>query len=216
MSIITSFLKLVKPERNDYVDVEEHISKNYDRIDANAKSILNALENNQGLKFDTILNIGDEGTKKVGFCYLFEGDIYKCIQQTESKTPESDEFEPISNNKLSERLDNLHKTIKDDLGYIIDSKVPYCRIIRMGNVCSLTIDTGSFLIGNSIQVGKILQLPQKYQELFPKMTYHSTGRTYEGDYYALFSINPSGSIEIRRGNTPASAYYVTLTWIVEE
>lgn len=33
MSIITKFLKLVKPERNDYVNVEEHISKNYDRID---------------------------------------------------------------------------------------------------------------------------------------------------------------------------------------
>lgn len=33
MSIVTKFLKLVKPEVNDYVNVEEHISKNYDRLD---------------------------------------------------------------------------------------------------------------------------------------------------------------------------------------
>lgn len=38
MSILTSFLKLVKPEKNEYVDVEEHISKNYDRIDEKMKS----------------------------------------------------------------------------------------------------------------------------------------------------------------------------------
>lgn len=38
MSILTNFLKLVKPEKNDYVDVEEHISKNYDIIDEKMKS----------------------------------------------------------------------------------------------------------------------------------------------------------------------------------
>ena len=38
MSILTNFLKLVKPEKNDYVDVEEHISKNYDIIDKKMKS----------------------------------------------------------------------------------------------------------------------------------------------------------------------------------
>ena len=110
----------------------------------------------------------------------------------------------------------MSKTADINLGYIIDTKVPYFKIVRIGNVCSATIDTGSFLIGNSTLAGTILQLPQQYQELFPKMVCHSTGRTYEGDYYALFSITPNGSITIRRGNAPASAYYVTITWIVEE
>lgn len=110
----------------------------------------------------------------------------------------------------------MSKTADINLGYIIDTKVPYFKIVRIGNVCIATVDTGSFLIGNNILAGTILQLPQQYQELFPQMTYHSTGRTYEGDYYALFSINHDGSIGIRRGNTPASAYYVTITWIVEE
>ena len=38
---------------------------------------------------------------------MFDGDIYKCIKQTEATTPESVNFQPISNNKLSDRLDNL-------------------------------------------------------------------------------------------------------------
>ena len=62
MSIITNFLKLIKPEKNDYVDVEEHISNNYDKIDTWARDlVINDLENggvdkalsaNQGLVLD--------------------------------------------------------------------------------------------------------------------------------------------------------------------
>ena len=44
MSILTNFLKLVKPEKNDYVDVEEHISKNYDIIDEEIKKVNDAVE----------------------------------------------------------------------------------------------------------------------------------------------------------------------------
>lgn len=61
MSIITSFLKLVKPEKNDYVDVEEHISKNYDRIDTWATEI-------------------DEKFKN--FCPFKVGDIYLTTNST--------------------------------------------------------------------------------------------------------------------------------------
>ena len=45
MSIITNFLKLVKPEKNDYVDVEEHISNNLDKIDEKMENFnLNKLD----------------------------------------------------------------------------------------------------------------------------------------------------------------------------
>ena len=74
---------------------------------SNAELIVKAIEANQGLKFDTVLNIDDVGTKQEGYCYMFDGDIYKCIKQTEATTPESANFQPISNNKLSDRLDNL-------------------------------------------------------------------------------------------------------------
>lgn len=94
---------------------KEYFAVTNDLQNVNKNSVLNAeivkklAESNQGLKFDTILNIDDVGTKREGYCYMFEGDIYKCIKQTEATTPESANFQPISNNKLSDRLDNLRE-----------------------------------------------------------------------------------------------------------
>ena len=42
MAILTSFLKLLKPERNDYVDVDKHISENYDKIDTKMQELNNS------------------------------------------------------------------------------------------------------------------------------------------------------------------------------
>ncbi|MEE0139724.1 hypothetical protein, partial [Fusobacterium ulcerans] len=38
MGILTNFLKLLKPEPNDFVDVTKHISENYDKLDKNAET----------------------------------------------------------------------------------------------------------------------------------------------------------------------------------
>ena len=42
MAILTKFLKLLKPERNDYVDVEKHLSENYDKIDTKMEELSNS------------------------------------------------------------------------------------------------------------------------------------------------------------------------------
>lgn len=42
MAILTKFLKLLKPERNDYVDVEKHLSENYDKIDTKIEELSNS------------------------------------------------------------------------------------------------------------------------------------------------------------------------------
>lgn len=39
MGILTNFLKLLKPEPNDFVDVVKHISENYDKLDRNAETL---------------------------------------------------------------------------------------------------------------------------------------------------------------------------------
>ena len=105
MSIITSFLKLVKPEKNDYVDVEEHISKNYDRIDTWAieinENVVKKLDKgNVSEEFDTaekiekllkgnsgitdIIYIQDAGTKTYGKGYIDKetGELYMCIVES--------------------------------------------------------------------------------------------------------------------------------------
>lgn len=52
MGILTNFLKLLKPEPNDFVDVAKHISENYDKLDENAKSNDETLTNLNNNKLD--------------------------------------------------------------------------------------------------------------------------------------------------------------------
>lgn len=52
MGILTNFLKLLKPEPNDFVDVAKHISENYDKLDENAKSNDETLTNLSNNKLD--------------------------------------------------------------------------------------------------------------------------------------------------------------------
>lgn len=52
MGILTNFLKLLKPEPNDFVDVVKHISENYDKLDENAKSNDETLTNLNNNKLD--------------------------------------------------------------------------------------------------------------------------------------------------------------------
>jgi hypothetical protein len=52
MGILTNFLKLLKPEPNDFVDVAKHISENYDKLDENAKTNNDTLANLKSNKLD--------------------------------------------------------------------------------------------------------------------------------------------------------------------
>ena len=52
MGILTNFLKLLKPEPNDFVDVAKHISENYDKLDENAETTNQSLEDLKNNKLD--------------------------------------------------------------------------------------------------------------------------------------------------------------------
>lgn len=64
MGILTNFLKLLKPEPNDFVDVVKHISENYDKLDENAKTNNDTLTNLNNNKLDKGTYQGDAGTLK--------------------------------------------------------------------------------------------------------------------------------------------------------
>ena len=65
MSILTNFLKLLKPEPNDYVDVEKHISENYDKID-NKIEELDGYINKKTTQTSTIAELQSRKNLKVG------------------------------------------------------------------------------------------------------------------------------------------------------
>lgn len=65
MAILTKFLKLLKPEKNDYVDVEKHLSENYDKIDTKMEELSNSNDEklNKGAvssEYDTAKKIEDK------------------------------------------------------------------------------------------------------------------------------------------------------------
>ena len=133
MSIITNFLKLIKPEKNDYVDVEEHISNNYDKIDTWARDlVINDLENggvdkalsaNQGLILDN-KDVGIMGGRDGKFpltaatkgnIYLLESTqkYYICINDYDGiqiSVPNAN-FEELSVYTNRSKLDNLKELI---------------------------------------------------------------------------------------------------------
>ena len=65
MAILTNFLKLLKPEKNDYVDVDKHINENYDKIDSKMQELnsSNSEKLDKGAvssEYDTAKKIEDE------------------------------------------------------------------------------------------------------------------------------------------------------------
>lgn len=85
MAILTKFLQLLKPERNDYVDVEKHLSENYDKIDTKIEELSNSNDEklNKGAvssEYDTAKKIEDKikgiNEKFKNFCPYAVGDIY--------------------------------------------------------------------------------------------------------------------------------------------
>ena len=147
MSIITNFLKLIKPEKNDYVDVEEHISNNYDKIDTWARDlVINDLENggvdkalsaNQGLILDN-KDVGIMGGRDGKFpltaatkgnIYLLESTqkYYICINDYDGiqiSVPNAN-FEELSVYTNRSKLDNLFEIIYE---------VPNLVFVRYGNI----------------------------------------------------------------------------------
>ena len=135
MAVLTNFLKLLKPEKNDYVDVDKHISENYDKIDGkmqelntsnsgkldkgalpttikSGKDLYDMLENNGGINIDTaLLYLNDAGTKTAGKVYFDKNKkgLFECIKTTTNTVNSTEFFVDISNKASSDRLTNLFK-----------------------------------------------------------------------------------------------------------
>lgn len=91
MAILTKFLQLLKPERNDYVDVEKHLSENYDKIDTKMEELSNSNDEklNKGAvssEYDTAKKIEDKikgiDEKFKNFCPFPVNSLYLSLENT--------------------------------------------------------------------------------------------------------------------------------------
>ena len=67
MAILTKFLQLLKPERNDYVDVEKHLSENYDKIDSKIEKLTDSNDKklDKGENLSEEFNTGEKIEKQI-------------------------------------------------------------------------------------------------------------------------------------------------------
>ena len=134
MAILTKFLQLLKPEKNDYVDVEKHLSENYDKIDAKLEELSNSNDEklnkgNVSSEYDTAKKIEDKikEAKKAGDTAkteadkkLNKGNLISTIQSGE------DIFKVLQNNtgiKFDENLLYLNDAGTKKKGYCYIDKL---------------------------------------------------------------------------------------------
>lgn len=91
MAILTKFLKLLKPEKNDYVDVEKHLSENYDKIDTKMEELSNSNDKKLdkgtvSTEYDTAKKIEDKikgiNEKFKNFCPFAIGQVIELANTT--------------------------------------------------------------------------------------------------------------------------------------
>ena len=233
MSIITNFLKLIKPEKNDYVDVEEHISNNYDKIDTWARDlVINDLENggvdkalsaNQGL----ILDNKDKGivggyngkfpltSATKGNIYLLENTqkYYICIidyNGSKLTTPNAN-FEELSVYTNRSKLDNLSESYYSDIDFQ-NGKIYFQKIGKL-IMCTSMIQLTEPLNSGITNVGTVPEgfRPPKTVEI----AVFGSAVERQADILGNIDIQSNGSMRLFSSQTFTSvAFRITACWFI--
>ena len=118
MAVLTNFLKLLKPEKNDYVDVDKHISENYDKIDSKMQE-LNTSNNGKldkgavSSEYDTAKKIEDKikEAQSTADNKLDKGNVLEKYNTAEKIGNEID----LKQNKIDNNLQTPSKNIVDGM-----------------------------------------------------------------------------------------------------
>ena len=96
MAILTKFLQLLKPERNDYVDVEKHLSENYDKIDTKMEELSNS--NDEKLNKGAVSSEYDTAKKIEDKIKTIINEKWKIVTKYIENTSTSTDFNSITAN----------------------------------------------------------------------------------------------------------------------
>ena len=207
MGILTNFLKLLKPEPNDFVDVTKHISENYDKLDENAKETNNLIFGNTGIT--KVRNIQDTGTKTKGSIY-WDNSVtpkvpYLCVKTTEDITPTSN-FITADNKNLAKN--SFEETFSIEIGNPIQYELKFRKVGKIVNVFCTTR-------GGSINtVFDTYVVPENFRPLFNTyITYPCVSGT------PYIKITPDGSTVSRDNDATmhtlqsTTSYFMTQSYI---
>jgi len=230
MSKYTEHLKLVKPEGNEYYNVEQ-FNHNAELIDKETKKLsedLAKVQEGATREKSGIVQFGTEEGKalegmmlaRLSGCIGYGGDIqddiiknpnyiyydrntrkmYKCLKQNQDISANVANFIPLDNNSLLERLENLQRY------EVLDktSETKYTKLIfqKQGLIGHLFIDIPAGIAGKLRANDLLFTFPKSYK---PKIF----------NIHLLIS-QPSGrSLRTRYEENTGKVYVLTPSWIEE-
>ena len=243
MAKYTEHLRLVKPEGNEYYNVEQ-FNQNSELIDKETKKLSEGLAKVQeGATKDKkgIVQFGTEEGKalegmmlaRLAGCVGYGGDIqepgvkdvnyiyydrntrkvYKCLNQNSDVSANVANFIPLDNNSLLGRLENLSSSGSKKIELNIPNS-SYSYAYRIGDICILNIDSGSAFVGKKAN-DILFKLPSN---LYPKTRTIAT----LGSFVPRLSreivvyIEPNGDCVLKTQDAVCqTAYYGNISYIVQ-
>lgn len=237
MAKYTEYLRLVKPEGNEYYNVEQ-FNQNSELIDKETKKLseeLAKVQEGATKEKKGIVQFGTEEGKalegmmlaRLAGCVGYGGDIqtagvkdvnyiyydrntrkmYKCLNQNSDVSANVANFIPLDNNSLLDRLENFSKFEE----YVFNiPKLTFGRVTRIANLVTLIIDSGQLFYNKNYQV--VLNIPKKFR---PKSTIFFSASYRNTNKSTTFYISPNGDVTKSGTDDDQGAYYFTITYPVD-
>lgn len=164
------------------------------------------LEEIIGLKFGG--NIQDTGTKTTGKFYYDNVTkfYYECVADTNLTYNESSKFRAISNKPLSDKTEILSNIES----HSIDPRLTVGIIHKIGNVCILTIDSGTAYNGKNY--GDVLfNIPEKFR---PKILVPVPAGVHNSTIGGAAQIERNGNV-VWRGSRITNSVYINAVYLAK-
>ena len=234
MAKYTEYLRLVKPEGNEYYNVEQ-FNQNSELIDKETKKLSEELAKVQeGATREKagIVQFGTEEGKalegmmlaRLAGCVGYGGDIqepgvkdinyiyydrntrkmYKCLNQNSDVSANVANFIPLDNNSLLDRLENFSKLESERLNV---PNATFVKVYKIAGMVTLIVDSGTAFFNKTNT--SIFTLPEKYR---PNETLYFSASYRNSTKSNTFFLHSNGNLIKSEADDNAGAYYFTITY----
>ena len=238
MADYTKYLRLMKPQGNEYYNVE-NFNHNAELIDKETEKLNNAvteIKNGATRQKAGIVQFGTEEGKalegmmlaRLAGCVGYGGDIqepgvkdinyiyydrntrkmYKCLNQNSDVSANVANFIPLDNNSLLDRLENLYKVTKTDLNI---SNVTFAYVIKQGNICFLFIDSKQAFYGKK-KDDTLFTLPQN---VIPSEDIAFSFNSISSNSSAAAKIYKNGQCRLLSSQVLNDAFYISVSYVCD-
>ena len=238
MAEYTNHLRLVKPQGNEYYNIEQ-FNHNAELIDKETEKLNSAVTEikegatrekagivqygtTEGKALEGMMlarlagcigyggDIQEPGVKDINYLYYDRNTrkMYKCINQNSDVSASVANFVPLDNNSLFEKLENFSRFYEYNFNI---SGLTFGRITKIANIVTLTIDSGSAFL-NKPNGSIVLNIPKEFRS---KKAVYFSAHYLNSNKGGVFRIDPNGSIAKCHDDENVGAYYFSVTYPID-